>query len=300
LNLVVPPRQIARPSGEGRARHVLVVANETVAGKSLADALDRRAAEGPIRITVVCPISQPREGYVVYQDTRRAAARRRLDRTLELLRAHGIAADGFVVEADPVEAVRDSFAQLEPPPDEIVVSTHPEERSGWLRRHVVERIRSAVGDLPVDHVVVDLQREGGPANVLVIANETVVGSPLLDRIRQRSRQSPASFLLLSPQSDPSVSAHPEAEQRLRFAVGLLRGEGIDVHGEIAHPDPYTAAVHAVRDERVDEIVVSTFPGTKLSSWLRGNLVERLRKDTGLPVEHVEGSPGVSREILEVG
>jgi hypothetical protein len=282
-----------------RPKHVLVVANETVAGKSLTEALDRRAADGPIRVTVVCPISQPREGYIVYQDTRRAAARRRLDKTLELLRAHGIAADGFVVDADPVEAVRDSFAQLVPPPDEIVVSTHPEERSGWLRRHVVERMRSVAGELPVEHVVVDLQREGGPANVLVIANETVVGSPLLDRIRERARRAPASFLILSPQSDPGVSPHPEAERRLRLAVGLLRSEGIDVHGEIAHPDPYTAAVHAVRDERVDEIIVSTFPGPKLSGWLRGNLVERLRKDTGVPVEHVEGLPGASREILEV-
>jgi hypothetical protein len=286
-------------TGADRPRHVLVVANETVAGKSLAEALDRRAVDGAIRVTVVCPISQPREGYVVYQDTRRAAARRRLDKTLELLRAHGIAADGFVVDADPVEAVRDSFAQLVPPPDEIVVSTHPEERSGWLRRHVVERVRSVAGEIPVEHVVVDLQREGGPANVLVIANETVVGSPLLDRIRQRARQSPASFLILSPQSDPGVSPHPEAERRLRLVVGLLRSEGIDAHGEVAHPDPYTAAVHAARDERVDEIIVSTFPGTKLSSWLRGNLVERLRKDTGVPVEHVEGFPGASREILEV-
>ncbi len=280
--------------------HVLVVANETVAGKSLVEALDRRAAEGPIRVTVVCPISQPREGYVVYQDTRRASARRRLDRTLELLRAHGVAADGFVVDADPVEAVRDSFAQLVPPPDEIVVSTHPEERSGWMRRHVVERVRSVAGDIPVEHVVVDVRSEGGPANVLVIANETVVGSPLLDRIRERARRSPASFLILSPQSDPNVSPHPEAERRLRLAVGILRGEGIDAHGEIAHPDPYTAAVHAVRDERVDEIIVSTFPGTKLSTWLRGDLVGRLRKDTGVPVEHVESFPGASREILEVG
>jgi hypothetical protein len=277
-------------TGVEQPRHVLVVANETVAGKSLVEALDRRAAEGPIRITVVCPISQPREGYVVYEDTRRAAARRRLDRTLELLRAHGIAADGFVVDADPVEAARDALAQLEPPPDEIVVSTHPEQRSGWLRRHVVERIRSVAGPIRVEHVVVDLRPEGGDANVLVIANETVVGAPLLDRIRERAGRSPASFLILSPQSDPSVSAHPDAERRLRLAIGLLRGEGIDVHGEIAHPDPYTAAVHAVREERVDEIIVSTFPGEKKSSWLRGNLVERLRKDTKLPVEHVEVAP----------
>src|SRR5581483_663432 len=199
---------------EPHPRHVLVIANETVAGKSLIDALDRHAKEGPIRVTVLCPVHQPSGGYVVYETTRRTAARRRLDKTLGLLREHGIPADGFVVEADPVQAVRDAFAQLEPPPDEIVVSTHPEEQSGWMRRKVIDRIRGVAGDVPVEHVVVDLRHEGGPANVLVIANETVVGQPLLDKIRERAKASPASFLIISPQSDPSVSAHPEAERRL--------------------------------------------------------------------------------------
>jgi hypothetical protein len=276
-----------------------VVANETVAGKSLIEALDRRAAEGPLRVTVICPVTQPRDGYLVYETTRRTAARRRLDRTLELLRDHGIPADGFVVESDPVDAVRDAFGQLEPPPDEIVVSTHPEERSGWMRRNVVDRIRSAAAGVPVEHVVVDLTREGGPANVLVIANETVVGAALLDKIRARAKASPASFLILSPQSDPRVASHPEAERRLRYVVGVLRSEGIDVHGEVAHPDPYTAAMQAVREERVDEIIVSTFPGEKVSSWLRGNLVERLRKDTKLPVEHIEVDPAPAAAEVSV-
>jgi hypothetical protein len=271
-------------------RHVLVVANETVAGVALREALERRAGEGPLRVTVVCPVNAPREGYVIYEDTRRAAARRRLERTLAGLRDAGIAADGFVVDADPMDAVRDALAQLEPQPDEIIVSTHPEQRSGWTRRQVVERIEAVAGGRPVEHLVVDLAREGGEANVLVVANETVVGQPLLDKIRERAARSPASFLIVCPQSDLSMSAHPEAERRLRRALLELRGEGIDAHGQIAHPDPYTAAVQAIRDERTDEIIVSTFAGERLSSWLRGDLVERLRKDTGLPVEHVFVEP----------
>jgi hypothetical protein len=272
-----------------QVRHVLVVANETVAGRSLLEALLRRAGSGPLRVSVACPVSYPREGYLIYEDTRRAAARRRLDKTLALLRDHGIAADGFVVDADPVDAVRDAFRQLEPPPQEVVVSTHPESRSGWLRRHVVERIRRAV-DVPVEHVVVDLRSEGGAANVLVVANETVVGRALLEAIRERARRGPASFLIICPQSDLGMSAHPEAERRLRLVLGLLRGEGIDAHGQIAHPDPFTAALHAVRDERVDEIIVSTFPDATLSRWLRGDLVERLRRETKLPVLHVQVEP----------
>jgi GABA permease len=272
-------------------KHLLVIANETVAGRSLLETLQRRSAEGPLIVTVVAPVNQPREGYVVYEDTRRASAGRRLDRTLDALHSEGISASGYVVEADPVAAVRDALLQLEPPPDEIVVSTHPRQKSGWLRRDVVDRIRRAAGAVPVEHVVVDLEKEArAEANVLVVANETVVGDVLLERIRRRAAEGPASFLIVSPQSDATASEHPEAERRLRRALGALRGEGLDVHGQIAHPDPFTAAVQAVQDERVDEIIVSTFPGAKRSSWLRGDVVNRLRKQTGLPVEHIEVEP----------
>jgi hypothetical protein len=270
--------------------HVLVVANETVAGASLIEALKTRAAAEQTRITVVAPINEPREGYVVYEDTRRASAGRRLDRTLRLLREAGIPASGLVVDADPVNATRDAIAQAEPPIDSVIVSTHPEERSGWMQRNVPERVQKAAGSIPVEHVVVDMQAEGGPSNVLVVANETVVGERLLEWIRERARRSPASFLIVSPQSDPSVSAHPDAERRLRRALTILRGEGLDVHGQVAHPDPYSAAMHAVRDERVDEILVSTFPEAKGSSWLRRDLIGRLRKDAGVPVEHIEIAP----------
>ncbi len=270
-------------------RHVLVIANETVAGKSLIDALKRRTEQGPLRVTVITPVNQPREGYVVYEDTRRAAAGRRLERTLEALREAGIHASGLVVEADPVAALRDALAQLEPRPDEIVVSTHPRQKSGWLRRNVIERMERAAEGVPLEHVVVDLDQQGPDAekNVLVIANETIVGEALLEKIRARAAQGPAAFLLISPQSDASASAHPDAERRLRKALTVLRGEGIEAHGQVAHPDPFTAAAQAVQDERIDEIIVSTFPGEKTSSWLRGDLVNRLRKHTNLPVEHVE-------------
>jgi GABA permease len=88
-----------------------------------------------------------------------------------------------------------------------------------------------------------------------------------------------------PQSNPSRAEHPEAERRLRAALSTLRSEGIDAHGQIAHPDPFTAAMQAVDEERIDEIIVSTFPGER-SGWLRRDLVGRLRSESGVPVEHV--------------
>ncbi|HSF60307.1 MAG TPA: hypothetical protein VLA69_01300, partial [Gaiellaceae bacterium] len=143
---------------------VLVVANETLVSTELVDAVRRRADKGPIRVAVVAPVTQPREGYVVYRDTRRAAAGRRLDRTLEALRATGIPAHGGVFDDEPLAAVKDVLASE--PIDEIVVSTHPETTSGWLRRNLVEEIRKAAKGRPVEHVVSDVAIRAG-ANVLV-------------------------------------------------------------------------------------------------------------------------------------
>jgi hypothetical protein len=277
--------------------HLLVVANETVTGRKLIEAVERRKGAGDLRVTVIAPVNQPQRGYVVYEDTRRAAAGRRLDRTLGMLREEGIPAHGLVVETDPVTAVRDGLAQLEPPVDEIIVATHPQQKSGWLRRNVVDRIRDTAGDVPVEHVVVDVTAESGDANVLVIANETVIGEPLLERIRERAARSKASFLIISPQSDPTQAEHPEAERRLRQALASLRGAGIDAHGQVAHPDPFSAALDAIREERVDEIIVSTFAPER-SPWLRRNLVQRLHNETKLPVEHVVVQPQELEEAAQ--
>jgi hypothetical protein len=94
-----------------------------------------------------------------------------------------------------------------------------------------------------------------------------------------------SFLIISPPGEGEGS-YDDAEKRLLRAVGRLRGEGLDVHGQISHPDPYSAVLQTLEDERVDEIIVSTFPNER-SGWMRRNLVERLRNDTKLPVEHVQ-------------
>jgi len=270
-------------------RTLLVVANETLTGDELIDAVRRHAEAGEVLVRVIAPISAPREGYVVYENTRRASAARRLDRTVTQLREAGLSVIGDVVDSDPLTAVRDAIAQEQP--DELIISTHPDAKSGWRRRNLLEEVRKVAGDIPVEHVTSDVADRVGARNVLVLANETVLGAPLLDRIRAKAKERERiGFLIVCPQSDPDRGAHPEAEQRLRQALAKLRTEQIEVHGQIAHPDPYTAAMYAVRDERVDEILVSTFPEQRGSSWLRRDLVGRLRSDAKVPVEHVVVEP----------
>jgi GABA permease len=113
----------------------------------------------------------------------------------------------------------------------------------------------------------------------------VLGEPLLRKIRERAAQGPASFLIISPQGD-SDGSYEEAERRLLRAVTTLRSEALDVHGQISHPDPYSAVMQTLEDERVNEIIVSTFRGAR-SGWLRRDLLGRLRADTKLPIDHIE-------------
>ncbi|HEU4449060.1 MAG TPA: hypothetical protein VFR63_03625 [Gaiellaceae bacterium] len=262
-----------------RPRHVLVVANETVAGRTLIDAIAERAAAGPIRVTVVCPQNDPRAGYVVYEESRRSTADRRLRRTLDLLHEAGIAARGAVVAPDPLDALRDALHQYAPV-DEVVVSTHPGAvRSSWLRAGLVDRARKVAGDIPVSHVEVDLASPRERAHVLVIANQTIVGGPLLQAIRERAETSPADFTLVAPADQPGV------RRRLERALAELGEAGIQATGHIGDPDPVNAALNATHDEQVDEIVVSTFPAAT-SGWLQRDVVGRIEKGAGLPVRHV--------------
>lgn len=270
-------------------RKILVVANETLLGDELLDAVRSRAEDTGALVVVIAPVNTPREGFVVYDNTRRASAGRRLDRTLARFREAGVHAMGHVVDSDPLAAVKDAIAMEEP--DELIVSTHPESKSGWRRRNLVDEIRKAAGERPVEHVVSEVAERTGAENVLVLANETVLGERLLDRIRAKASDSEhSSFLIVCPQSDPDQGEHPDAERRLRQALARLRSDGIDAHGQVAHPDPFTAAMHAVRDERIDSILVSTFPEQRGSSWLKRDLIGRLRSETKVPVEHVVVEP----------
>lgn len=263
---------------EAYVRQVLVLANETVAGRSLLDAVRARAAQEPIRVTVLAPQNAPRGGLVVYQDERRSVAERRLHKTLDLLHEAGIAARGAVVDPDPLQALRDGIAEFEP--DEIIVSTHPEQRSGWLRGNLIDRAHKVAGDLPLEHVVVDLEEPRERAHVLVLGSQTVVGEPVLDEVRKRAAASPADFTVVVP-ADP-----PGAEQRVQRTLARLKAAGIEATGHVGDPDPVAAALNAVHDERVDEIIVSTFP-RETSGWLKRDVVGRIRKGTKLPVYHVE-------------
>jgi hypothetical protein len=150
-----PDEPVLSRVGGGR-RRILVVANETVAGRALRGEVVRRAG-AEADVLVVCPaLNSPLRHWASDEDGARAEAERRLAESLGALATEGVGARGEVGDADPVQAMDDALRTFGA--DEIVISTHPPGRSNWLEKKVIERARERY-PVPITHVVVDLERE---------------------------------------------------------------------------------------------------------------------------------------------
>lgn len=265
-------------------KEVLVVANRTLGGAKLLEAVRARAASGDVRFRLVVPQSKPSAGLVIYDEAVRESAQARVDLALSLVSGESIDASGEVGDPDPFLATMDAVAERRP--DEIIVSTHPALSSGWLRRDLIERIRNASG-LPVEHVVVDLEQEGLPFKAtLVLASKTLGGEKLLGRLKEKAATGEQRlFIIVVPQPDGSGGAPRLARARLATMLDRLHSAGLLGSGMIGDPDPYTAAVNALELFRVDDVVISTLPDER-SGWMRANLIERVQSVSSAPVEHV--------------
>ena len=153
------PKEAERPvvaHAGGERRCILVVANETVAGRALRGEVVRRA-EGDADVLVVCPaLNSLVRHWASDEDGARALAHDRLDESLGALSAAGVEARGEVGDADPIQAMDDALRTFGA--DEIVISTHPPGRSNWLEKKIIARAQERY-DVPITHVVVDLEAE---------------------------------------------------------------------------------------------------------------------------------------------
>lgn len=128
---------------EGIAVHVtLVVANRTASGDELMDHLKSRTADKPQAFIVVVP-QEGGEGVHVKQ------ARARLNQVLDRMRTAGMLTAGIIGDPDPYTATMNALDLFRV--DDVVISTLPATRSGWLRADLIERVRNA-SNKPVDHV----------------------------------------------------------------------------------------------------------------------------------------------------
>jgi len=133
----------------------------------------------------------------------------------------------------------------------------------------------------------------GEHRILVVANETVGGSELLDVLRARAAGRRAVVLVVCPALNSPVRHWTSDEDGARAAAGdrvaarlvAMRAAGLDATGEIGDGDPLQAVEDAMRTFRPDELVVSTHPPGR-SHWLERGVVEHAEERFALPLTHV--------------
>jgi len=123
-----------------KKRRVMVVANETIGGAELLDAIRTGGDGNATEVLVVAPALNSRlRHWISDEDRARREAGLRLGAYLQELGRHGIEANGWVGDADPLLSITDTLHQFTV--DEIVIATDSERGSNWLARNVVDRAR---------------------------------------------------------------------------------------------------------------------------------------------------------------
>jgi hypothetical protein len=126
----------------------LVIASKTSGGEELIERLRAKAAADarPRLFIAVVPLQDgsgdaPRE------------ARLRLAAMLDKLQGAGLLASGMTGDPDPYTAAVNALELFRV--DDVVISTLPNQRSGWLRSNLIGRVQHATS-AKVEHVVVDM------------------------------------------------------------------------------------------------------------------------------------------------
>jgi hypothetical protein len=132
-------------------RRYLVVANRTLGGDHLIDALRQRIGQGECAVHVLVPASHPAGGAVWTEGEATAHARGQLEHAMARFGELGVEVTGEVGDASPVRAVGDVLLR-DADFDEIILSTLPPGPSRWLRQDAVHRLQRGV-DIPVTHVI---------------------------------------------------------------------------------------------------------------------------------------------------
>ena len=149
-------------------RHYMIVANQTLGGEELIQAIRDRLAAGPCEFWVVVPatpvnelapgsvpmVPMPVMGGVLSLPAPKQArrlAQDRLQSELRRLKGVGATADGEVGDADPICAVEAALTKRKF--DEIIVATLSDRLSRWLHMDLPRRIEHHF-HVPVTHVCV--------------------------------------------------------------------------------------------------------------------------------------------------
>jgi hypothetical protein len=283
------------------ARPLLVFLNEVAGGRKLLEAVRERAERVPF-VVVAAPQNQPAVGQLIDSGQVREAARARVEVTMSLLSEFGIESVGEVMDPDSALALDDVVRAHEP--GEVLLSCLYETRFGFTRKDLVEWARGRFEpEVAIVHIPVRIGDDSvrwDVTHTLVVATRTVAMPNLVNRLKERARERPHRYTIVSPRSQGVSEA--EIVRDLAATLAELYRAGVDATGQPMSPDPFEAVRNAIEHYRIDEVLISTFSG-ETSQWLEEDLVGRVREITEKPVEHLEvGRPAtaVAAAVAEGG
>lgn len=282
-------------------RPLLVFLNEVAGGRRLLEAVRERAESVPL-VVVAAPQNQPAVGQLIDSGQLREAARARVEVTMSLLAEFGIESVGEVMDPHPALALDDAVRAHEP--GEVLLSCLHETRFGLTRKDLVEWARRRFEpEVTVTHIPVRVGEDSvrwDVAHTLVVATKTVSAPDLVNRLKERARERPHRYTIVSPRSEEVSEA--QVVRDLAATLAALYRADVDATGQPMSPDPFRAVRNAIEHYRIDEVLISTFAG-EASQWLEEDLVGRVREITEKPVEHLEvGRPpaAVAAAVAEGG
>ena len=131
---------------------------------------------------------------------------------------------------------------------------------------------------------------------LIVANQTIGGAELVDRVSELAAAGPCDFYLVVP-ATPSKEhltwtegeARTIAARRLDDGLAQLRSVGVTVDGEVGDASPIMAVDDALRHRTVDRVIVCTLP-IGMSRWLKLSLPDRIERKHKVEVDHLVIQP----------
>jgi len=271
---------------------LLVFLNEVAGGRKLLQAVRERQGEVS-GVVVAAPQNQPSVGQLIDSSEVREAARARVEVTMAVLSEFGIESIGEVLDPESSLALDDAVRAHRP--GEVLFSSLPDTRFGFLRRDLVEWVRDRCEpEVKLTHIPVRIEEDAirwDLNHTLVVATKTVAAPDLVARLKDRAGIRPHRFTIICPRAE-DVSEGQVARDLASTLAELYRNE-IDATGQPMSPDPFLAVKNGIEHYRIDDILISTFAGER-SRWLEDNLIGRVRDITDKSVEHIEvGRPATA-------
>jgi len=163
-----------------------------------------------------------------------------------------------------------------------------ETRFGLTRKDLVEWAKARFEpETTITHITVRIDDDAirwDVVHTLVVATQTVDSPDLVERLKERHREAPHRYTIISPRSGDLTREQVSA--KLASTLAELYREEIDATGQPMSPDPFHAVQNAIEHYRIDDILISTLSG-ETSKWLEEGLIGRVREITDKPVEHLE-------------